>query len=137
MVSGNKLTFHSNGEVTFESDFLIISETDEKGNIIYANKNFIDISGFTEKELMGISHNIVRHPDMPRAAFKIVWDSLKTKGFWEGYVKNLRKDGKFYWVYSTIMRKVDKNNRITYMSIRTKPKKADIEEAEKLYSTLK
>lgn len=133
----NKLQFHQNGEVTYDSDYLIISETDEKGNITYANSNFIEISGFNEKELIGHPHNIVRHPDMPRTAFKLVWDSLKNKGFWEGYVKNLRKDGKFYWVYSTIMKKVDRDNNISYMSIRTKPKKADIETAERLYSTLK
>jgi aerotaxis receptor len=131
------LTFEDNGEVTFDSDFLIISETDEKGNIIYANNNFIEISGFKKEEIIGYPHNIVRHPDMPRVAFKMVWDDLKKKGFWEGFVKNLRKDGKFYWVYSTIMRKVDSSNRVTYMSIRTKPKKSDVEKAEKLYATLK
>ena len=133
----SKLTFDMSGEVFYDSDFLIISETDERGSIIYANNNFVEISGFTRDELMGQPHNIVRHPDMPRAAFKMVWNDIKTKGFWSGYVKNLRKDGKYYWVYSTIMRKIDKGGKITYMSIRTKPNKDDIKSAEALYATLK
>lgn len=132
-----EFTYTNNGEVFFPKDFVIISETDEKGIITYANDNFCKISGFNYKELLGQPHNIVRHPDMPRAAFKLVWDSIQTKGFWKGYVKNLRKDGRFYWVYSTVLRKVDKNGTITYISIRTAPNKVDVESAEALYATLK
>lgn len=129
-------TYKSDGEVVYPSDFIIISETDEKGNIIYMNHNFVEISGYNYNELMGQPHNVIRHPDMPRAAFKMVWDSIKSKGFWKGFVKNLRKDGKFYWVYATILKEVDKNGRVKYLSIRTAPKRSDVEAAERLYSTL-
>jgi PAS domain S-box-containing protein len=132
-----KFNFLDTGEVIFPSDYLIISETDSRGNISYVNKNFCDIAGYTEEEVMGKPHNIVRHPDMPKAAFKIVWDSIEKKGFWNGYVKNLRKDGGFYWVYATILKKVNELGKISYLSIRTKPKRDDILSAEQLYQTLK
>jgi aerotaxis receptor len=132
----DKFTYKSNGEVIYPSDFIIISETDEKGNIRYMNQNFVDISGYTYNELIDQPHNIIRHPDMPRAAFKLVWDSIKQKGFWKGFVKNLRKDGKYYWVYATILREIEPNGTVKYLSIRTAPKRNEIEEAEILYSTL-
>jgi aerotaxis receptor len=124
------------GEIIYPSDFLIISETDSKGNIIYANKNFTEIAGYSLEEVLGKPHNLVRHPDMPKTAFKIVWDSIKEKGFWEGHVKNLTKSGNFYWVYATILKKIDKSGNTTYLSIRTKPKKDDVLAAEELYKKL-
>jgi aerotaxis receptor len=132
----DKFTYKNDGEVIYPADFIIISETDAKGNIRYMNKNFVDISGYTYEELIGQPHNIIRHQDMPRAAFKMVWDSIQTKGFWKGFVKNLRKDGKFYWVYATILKETKKDGTIKYLSIRTAPKRSEIEEAEKLYRTL-
>jgi aerotaxis receptor len=137
--SGYKMefTYSNNGEVFFPQDFLIISETDEKGVITYANSNFCKIACYSIDELIGQPHNIVRHPDMPRAAFKLVWDSIQTKGYWAGFVKNMRKDGKFYWVYSTILKKISSNGNISYISIRTAPKKQDVQKAEALYNTLK
>jgi aerotaxis receptor len=73
---------------------------------------------------------------MPRAAFKMVWDSIRQKGFWEGFVKNLRKDGKYYWVYSTILKKTSSTGEVTYISIRTAPSRADVKSSEALYATL-
>ena len=108
-----------------------------KGNIIYVNKNFVKIAGYSEAELLNEPHNIIRHPDMPKAAFKIVWTAIQTKGFWQGHVKNLAKTGNFYWVYATILKKINKLGQITYLSIRTKPKKDDVLEAELLYKKLK
>jgi aerotaxis receptor len=81
---------------------LIVSSTDLKGIITYANRKFCSIAGYDKKELVGKNHNIVRHPDMPKAAFQEVWDTISTGKKWTGIVKNLRKDGKYYWVYSYI-----------------------------------
>lgn len=81
---------------------LIVSSTDLKGIITYANRKFCKIAGYTKDELIGKNHNIVRHPDMPKAAFQEVWDTVKAGKEWTGIVKNLRKDGRYYWVYSHI-----------------------------------
>ena len=81
---------------------LIVSSTDLKGIITYANRKFCSISGYTKEELIGKNHNIVRHPDMPKAAFQEVWDTISEGKDWTGIVKNLRKDGRYYWVYSHI-----------------------------------
>ena len=98
---------------------LIISRTDLKGNITYANETFCEISGYEEEELIGKSHNIVRHPDMPRDAFKDLWQTIQDKKQWQGIVKNLRKDKGFYWVHA-IVSGVHKNGElIEYKSLRT------------------
>ena len=81
---------------------LIVSSTDLKGIITYANRKFCTIAGYEKNELVGKNHNIVRHPDMPKAAFQEVWDTISEGKDWTGIVKNLRKDGKYYWVYSHI-----------------------------------
>ncbi len=81
---------------------LIISSTDLNGIITYTNRKFCEIAGYTKDELVGKNHNIVRHPDMPRAAFKKLWNTLHKGKEWSGIVKNLRKDGRYYWVYSHI-----------------------------------
>ena len=81
---------------------LIVSSTDLKGIITYANRKFCNISGYTKEELVGKNHNIVRHPDMPKAAFHEVWDTISEGKDWTGIVKNLRIDGRYYWVYSHI-----------------------------------
>ncbi len=84
------------------NDGLIVSSTDLKGIITYANRKFCEISGYDKTELLGKNHNIVRHPDMPKAAFQEVWDTIKAGKDWTGIVKNLRKDGRYYWVFSHI-----------------------------------
>jgi len=88
-------------EYTFK-DGIIVSSTDVKGIITYANRKFCEIAGYDKKALVGKNHNIIRHPDMPKAAFKEVWDTLESGQSWSGLVKNLRKDGRYYWVYSHI-----------------------------------
>ena len=90
----------------------------------------------TRDGLGGQPHNVVRHPDMPRAAFKSLWDDVQSKGFWTGYVKNARKGGGHYWVFATVLRSVDKNGNTKYVSIRVKPSREDIKKAEELYATL-
>jgi len=115
----------------------ILSETDDKGIIIYANDIFCEIAGYKREELIGEPHNIVRHPDMPRIAFKGLWDDIQSKGFWTGFVKNQRKDRSFYWVYATALRKVASNGTVTYLSVRVKPSRADVNTCTKLYAELK
>ena len=84
-----------------EDDF-IISLTDTKGRITYGNRIFIEFSGYTEDELLGTQHNIIRHPDMPRSVFKLLWDKIQAKEECFAYVKNMSKDGSFYWVFANI-----------------------------------
>ena len=121
----------------FSSDQYILSETDEKGTIIYANNIFCEIAGYTIDELIGEPHNIVRHPDMPRIAFKGLWDDLQEKGFWTGIVKNRRKDGGYYWVHATALRKIHSNGDITYLSVRRVPDRTEVEACVSLYAELK
>jgi len=121
----------------FSSDQYILSETDDKGIILYANDIFYEIAGYVPNELIGHPHNIVRHIDMPRIAFKGLWDDIQSKGFWSGVVKNLRKDGGYYWVYATVLKKVNAKGEISYLSIRRVPDRADVEACITLYAELK
>ena len=113
-LSGNFLC-----ETIVPKEELIVSRTDLKGNITYANETFAEISGYTADELIGKTHNIVRHPDMPKSIFKELWKDLKAKGFWSGIVKNLRKDRGFYWVYAEISGVFKNGILVEYKSIRT------------------
>lgn len=111
----------------------IVSKTDLKGKIVYCNPYFIEISGFDEQELIGAPHNIVRHPDMPSAAFEDMWATIKIGMPWTGMVKNRCKNGDHYWVKANVT-PLSENNQITgYMSVRTKPSRAEIDDAEQLY----
>jgi PAS domain S-box-containing protein len=130
------LTFLEDGEVLYD-DLYLISETDAKGIITYTSESFCRVAGYTEADLMGQPHNIVRHPEMPREAFRQLWENVQTKGFWTGFVKNSRKGGGFYWVFATVLRSIDKGGNMSYVSIRTKPTRDDIQKAETLYSTWK
>lgn len=98
---------------------LIVSRTDLKGNISYANETFAEISGYKIEELIGKSHNIVRHPDMPKAIFRELWTDIQTKGSWSGVVKNMRKDQGFYWVYAEVSGVFKNGVLVEYKSIRT------------------
>jgi len=134
-ISTEGLTFLEDGEVLY-SDLYLLSETDEKGIVTYASDSFLKIANMTKDDIMGQPHSIVRHSEMPRAAFKSLWDDVQEKGFWTGYVKNARKGGGFYWVYATVLRSTDKNGNLKYVSIRVKPSREDIRKAEELYVTL-
>jgi PAS domain S-box-containing protein len=104
-----------------EDDF-IISKTDLKGKINYCNRIFIEFSGYTESELLGSQHNIVRHPDMPRGVFKYMWDVLGQQKECFAYVKNMSKDGSFYWVFANVTPNLDPQGRPEgYFSVRRKP----------------
>jgi PAS domain S-box-containing protein len=121
----------------FSSDQYILSETDDKGLITYANDIFCEIAGYELDELLGQPHNIVRHSDMPRIAFQGLWDDIQSKGFWTGIVKNLRKDGGYYWVHATALRKIHRDGRVTYLSVRRVPDRAEVEACISLYAKLK
>ena len=111
----------------------IVSQTDLKGKITYVNPYFIEVSGFAEEELIGAPHNLVRHPDMPPAAFADLWDCLKAGLPWTGLVKNRRKNGDFYWVVANVTPMLEHGRATGYMSVRTKPSRAQVEQAERLY----
>jgi aerotaxis receptor len=127
----------SSDEWFFPKDSYILSETDDKGIIIYANDIFCEIAGYKLDELIGQPHNIVRHPDMPRIAFKGLWDDIQSKGFWNGIVKNLRKDGAYYWVDATALRRVHGDGSVTYLSIRRVPQRSAVDACIPLYAELK
>lgn len=119
-----------------ENDF-IVSKTDLKGVITYGNRIFIEISGYPEHELLGAPHSILRHPDMPRAVFKLLWDTIQAKREINAYVKNLAKDGSFYWVFANITPSCDSSGiPIGYYSVRRKPRSEAIQAVSPLYRAM-
>ncbi|MBZ0093567.1 MAG: PAS domain-containing protein [Sulfuricellaceae bacterium] len=127
----------TNVEQEIKEGAFIVSKTDLKGKITYINQSFIDISGFTEKELLGQPHNLVRHPDMPAAAFEDLWNTLRKGKPWSGLVKNRCKNGDYYWVQANATPISEGGDVVGYMSVRTKPSRAQIEAAEKLYRNMR
>jgi len=126
------------GETVLKNNDFLVSQTDSKGTILFANDDFCKVAGYTVEEMIGKPHNIVRHPDMPKAAFKDLWETIKQNKIWTGYVKNRTKDDGFYWVFATVYPMYDEIRKaMTYMSCRRKPSKQEIAEAEALYATLK
>ncbi|MDO8463690.1 MAG: PAS domain-containing protein [Gallionella sp.] len=116
-----------------EDDF-IVSMTDPKGIITYGNRTFIEFSGYSETELLGSQHNIIRHPDMPRAVFKLLWDKIQNREECFAYVKNMSKDGGFYWVFTNVTPNLDASGNITgYFSVRRKPKASGIKTMTEVY----
>lgn len=116
-----------------ENDF-IVSKTDPRGIITYGNPIFIEFSGYSEEELLGSQHNIIRHPDMPRSAFKLVWDTIQSGKEVFAYVKNMSKDGGFYWVFTHITPDFGPDGAIVgYTSVRRCPKRSAIEKIEPVY----
>ena len=118
-------------------DELIISKTDSKGVITYANDILCRISGYAIEELIGAPHNIMRHPDMPCTAFAWMWDTLQSGQSWTGIVKNRCKNGDHYWVEAKVYTQIDAEGRACgYHSTRRKPTRAQIDEADSLYAQL-
>ena len=124
-------------ETVVPEDELIISRTDLKGLITYANDTFCEISGYEEDELMGQSHNLVRHPDMPKEAFADLWNTLEEKKQWIGIVKNLRKDKGFYWVKAIVSGVYKKGELVEYKSLRTPISYEEKLEHQKLYDKMR
>lgn len=123
-------------EVPYPDGKLIVSRTDPKGVITHCNQSFVDMSGFEEAELIGQPHHILRHPDMPAGAFKDLWETVQRGDKWHGYVKNLRKDGAYYWVYATVIPNVRNGEVVGYTSVRRKPSRRRVEESAALYAEL-
>ncbi len=114
-------------EVVFDGRSLI-TETDLKGIITFVNRKFVEMTGYSKQEAIGQPHSILRHPDMPKAGFEGMWKIIREGKVWDGYVKNLRKDGKYYWVDVHIVPKKDENGTIIgYIASRkvTDPKRLE------------
>lgn len=119
-----------------EHDF-IVSKTDLKGRIIYGNRIFIEFSGYSEEELLGAPHNIIRHPDMPRGVFKFLWDTLHAGKECFAYVKNMSKDGSFYWVFTNVTPSYNAQGQVEgYLSVRRKPNPAAVSVMADIYRTM-
>jgi len=123
-------------EITVSNDALIVTETNSKGIIIFAGKDFCKISGYSKEELVGQPHNMVRHNFMPGAAFSDLWETVKSGKDWKGIVINKAKNGDHYWVKANVYPSVSPNGETKYISVRIKPSKEEIAEAIKLYPTL-
>ncbi len=118
----------------FSDDATLMTTTDRNSRITYANDAFIDVSGFTQEEIDGQPHNLVRHPDMPPEAFADMWATLKQGQPWSALVKNRRKNGDHYWVRANAIPVIRNGAAQGYMSVRTRPTAAEIQQAEALYS---
>ena len=127
----------TNNEVLFGDDEFMLTRTDLKGIITYANHDFIKTSGFTADELIGSSHNIVRHPDMPVEAFADLWKNLKVGRPWSGLVKNRTKLGDYYWVKADVAPIVENSQVVGYFSARRKPTRQQVDEADAAYRLFK
>ncbi len=124
-------------EVDFPATANILSTTNPKGIITYVNEDFIKIAGFEESELLGKSHNVVRHPDMPPAAFEDLWSTLKRGRSWMGIVKNRCGNGDHYWVDAYVTPIRENGQIVEYQSVRRKPDRKLVERAEQVYATLR
>lgn len=125
-----------NEEVTFSEQQELVSTTDLRGVITYANKAFCSVAGYSLNELLGKNHNIVRHPDMPKAAFKELWEKLKQGHSWRGMVKNGCKDGRYYWVDAFVTPIFEHGQLVGYQSVRTKPTEQQKKQAQQLYAKI-
>ncbi|MCU7812083.1 MAG: PAS domain-containing protein [Candidatus Thiodiazotropha sp. (ex Notomyrtea botanica)] len=114
-------------EILMKDQDFIVSKTDLKGRITYANRVFMQIAGYTESELLNVQHNIIRHPDMPRGVFRLLWTVIESGQECFAYVKNMAKSGDYYWVYANVTVDYDTNNQpIGYFSVRRKPSREGI-----------
>ena len=123
------------GQETVLDDYaFLVSETDEKGIIKFANDDFCKIAEYELEELMGQPHSMVRHKDMPKKAFESLWSTVQKGEIWTGYVKNATKSGGYYWVFATVYPFTSCDGSKGFLSCRRKPSRQEIEAAEKLYA---
>ncbi len=125
-----------NQETMLNEDSFLVSETDSKGKILFANEEFCRIAEYQLEDLVGKPHNLVRHDDMPKAAFKDLWDTVQKGEVWHGYVKNKTKSGGYYWVFATVYPYTNEAGEQCYMSCRRKPARDKVEEYAALYKTM-
>jgi len=125
-------------ERTFGTNEIIVSKTDAKGRIIYANEVFLRMAGFTEPEILGQPHSIIRHPDMPRCVFKLLWDTISAGQEIFAYVLNRSKNGDHYWVLAHVTPTFDPSGTIvSYHSSRRAPRREAVDKAAGLYAELR
>jgi aerotaxis receptor len=121
-------------EAPWDGHSVIVSKTDLTGRITYVNRTFMRVSNFSEAQVLGVQHNLVRHPDMPRGAFKLLWNTLKEGREFFGFVKNMSSDGHYYWVFANVTSDVDFSGQtVGYFSVRRKAKPAAIAVIEPIY----
>ena len=131
-----RVVLYTEIETPYPDGKLIVSTTSPEGIITHVNRSFVEMSGYSADELIGSPHSIRRHPDMPPVAFKDLWDTLARGEKWQGYVKNLRKDGGYYWVKATVIPNIRNGRLVSYTSVRRKPSRSKVDECCKLYPTL-
>jgi len=126
-----------NKETKLTDDSMIVTETNGKGIITFASKDFCKIAGYTKEELIGEPHSLVRHSFMPKAAFEDLWKTVTSGNIWNGIVINSTKSGGYYWVKATVYPSKDSNGEDKFISVRVKPSEKQIADVLKLYPTLK
>lgn len=124
-------------EVVLDAKSFLVSETDSDGIIKFANDDFCKYAEYSLDELVGEPHNMVRHRDMPRAAFKDLWDTVKQGKIWNGFVKNTTKNGQYYWVFATVYPFKSFDGSSGFISCRRRASEDEIEKYTKLYKTMK
>lgn len=124
-------------EYVLSEEAVLISRSDLKGNVTYANPTFVEVSGYTPDELIGAPHNLLRHPDMPEAAYADFWKTIQAGGTWQGVVKNRRKNGDHYWVHATVAPLRDGERLVGYTSVRRKANTKAVARAEKIYAEIR
>ena len=121
-------------EIPLRPDDIIVTKTDLTGRITYVNRVFMRIANYTEAQCLGTQHNLVRHPDMPRGAFKLLWDVLKEEREFFAYVKNMSADGDYYWVFANVTPDRDAQGKVVgYFSVRRNAKPAALAVVEPIY----
>ncbi|MBD3841508.1 MAG: PAS domain-containing protein [Campylobacterales bacterium] len=125
-----------NKQIHLDDSIMIVTETDDRGKIIFSSRDFCQISGYCEEELIGQSHNIVRHPFMPRSAFEQLWQTVKKGNVWNGIVVNKTKHGDYYWVNSTVFPSKQKDGSTKYISVRTKASDEEIQNVISVYKKI-
>lgn len=133
----SRLVYITDRETLFPRGELIVSQTDVAGIITTCNQAFVRMSGYSREELLGAPHSILRHPDMPAVAFADLWKTVNEGRRWHGYVKNLRRDGGFYWVHAVVIPKIRDGQIIGHTSVRREPSRDKVAEAEVTYAALR
>lgn len=124
-------------EVLLQPDDLIISKTNTRGHITYANRTFMQIAGYAEDELLDKPHNLIRHPDMPRGVFRFLWQELKQGHEFFGFVKNYTSDGRYYWVFANITPDFNSRGEIKgYFSVRRRPSREAVRQISEVYQKM-
>lgn len=128
----------SEEEIRLDEDDLIVSKTDPKGRITYANRRFMEIAGYAEPELLGQPHNIIRHPDMPRGVFRFLWQTLQSGEEFFGYVKNKTATNGYYWVFANITPDYTSGSQLAgYFSVRRRPNRAALAQVNDWYRQMR